>query len=295
MPRLKVGDDELDIEELENAEYSEDDQFEDYDGPVPPKRTLLRGFVKLAYWTLDSSDERMIKSLWIAAENTGDKAKYNGLPIWDNTSLKASTKFRWAPLIRAWGITLTDLKKKLYCKPEDEDHPTRGAVIEKIGPWAPGEESDSAWCMVLTDIDNYGGEKSASVGKWMPWVDEEEDDEDADEVADEVEEDQDDEPEDDEEVDDADEAEEDEDQEEDDEEDEEAAPPARTGRGGRAPARTAAKAATRSTATRGTKPATTTRAARPAAGKATATRGAKPAAAGRRGAGAKGSNQPPPF
>lgn len=296
MPRLKVGDDELNIEELENAEYNEDGDFEDYTGPKPPKKTILRGFVKLAYWTLDSSDERMVKSLFIAAENTGDKAKYNGLPIWDNTSLKASTKFRWAPLIRAWGVTLLDFKKKLYVRPEEEDHPTRGAVIEKVGTWKPGEDNDSAWCMVLTDLDKeYEGERAVKVGKWLPWEDPEEADDvddEADEVDEEVEVDEEDAEEaDEDEVEEDDQ--EDEEPEEDEEDQEEEAPPPATRRSA---ARTPAKAATGKAS--GTRPAakaaparTATRAAKPAAAAAGRSKPAS-AARGRR---AQGDNQPPPF
>lgn len=292
MPRLKVGDDELDIEALEAVEYNEDEEFQDYTGPTPPKKTVLRGFVKLAYWTLDGEGERMIKSLFIAAENTGDKAKFNGCPIWDNTSIKASTKFRWAPLMRAWGITLADIKRKLYVKPEEFDHETRGAVIEKIGTWEPGEESESAWVMVLTGTHKYDGANQVDVGKWMPWVDEEP--EDADDEADEVDADEevaDDEAE--EEVDeaDADEDEVDEDYQE-DEAEEEPAPPAR----GRKPAGTRPAAATASKPAAGR---TATRTAKPAAAKpAAATTARRPASgkpAARRGAAAKGSAAPPPF
>ena len=295
MPRLKVGDDELNIAELENAEYNEDGDFEDYTGPKPPKKTILRGFVKLAYWTLDSSDERMVKSLFIAAENTGDKAKYNGLPIWDNTSLKASTKFRWAPLIRAWGVTLLDFKKKLYVRPEEEDHPTRGAVIEKVGTWKPGEDNDSAWCMVLTDLDKeYEGERAVKVGKWLPWEDPEDVDDVDDEVDEEVEVDEVDEEEADEDEDEVEEDDqEDEEPEEDEEDQEEEAPPPATRRSA---ARTPAKAATGKAS--GTRPAakaaparTATRAAKPAAAAAGRSKPAS-AARGRR---AQGDNQPPPF
>lgn len=296
MPRLKVGDDELNIDELENAEYNEDGDFEDYTGPKPPKKTILRGFVKLAYWTLDSSDERMIKSLFIAAENTGDKAKYNGCPIWDNTSIKPSTKFRWAPLIRSWGITLIDIKKKLYCKPEEEDHPTRGAVIEKIGTWKPGEEEDTAYCMVLTDLDKeYEGERAVKVGKWLPWEDPEQVDDEADEADEDGAEPDEDEVEPDE--DDTEDEPEDDDQEDEPEEEEAEEPPARTGRRAAKPAAATGKPATRSTATRSTRPATTARTAKAATGKpaAATARSTKPATAGRRGSPARGDSQPPPF
>jgi hypothetical protein len=285
MPRLKVEDDEFDINELEGAEYSEDEEYADYEGPTPPKKTVLNGYVKVAYWTLDSSGERMIKSLFIAAENTGDRAKFNGCPIWDNTSFKASTKFRWVPLIRAWDITLQDIKKKLYVLPEEDDHPTFGAVIEKIGTWKPGEDEDTAYCRVLTGVHNYDGGKIVDVGKWLPWqdaqADADEDDEVADEAEDEEEQDVDEEPEEDEE------AAEDEDQ---DAEEEDEEPPAKPAR--RAPARTAkaapAKSAAAKPATRGAKPAA---ASRPATGRKAAS---KPAAT-RRGARAQGSDDDPPF
>lgn len=248
MPKLKVGNDELDLAALEAAEYDESGDFDDYEGPRPPKKTILAGYVKTMYWTLDASDERMLKSLFIAAENTGDKAKYNGCPIWDNTSLKTSTKFRWVPLLRALGFNLRDIKTKLHVLPEENDHATYGAVIEKIGTFAPGEENETAWCRVLTGTHPYNGDTLVDVGKWLPWADAEPDEDEDEPEEDETE----DEDAADEEV--------DEDEPEEDEAEEEPEPPARARK---LATRTAAKPAA-------TKPAparTATRAAKPAAGK----------------------------
>src|ERR1700748_1213881 len=66
MPKLRVEDEEFDLDALEGAEWDEGEEFVDYTGPVPPKKTVLNGYVKVAYWTLDGSGERMIKSLFIA-------------------------------------------------------------------------------------------------------------------------------------------------------------------------------------------------------------------------------------
>jgi hypothetical protein len=168
MPRVKVDDTELNVTELEEAEYEENEDFEPYQGPIPPKNTVLTGYVSRMWWTFDRSENRMIKILWIAADNVGDKAQYNGLSIFDNDSLTPVSKWRWAPMMRVLGFSLADLKKKLYL---EDGETNMGEVIEKIGAFIPGEENDVAWCRVLTGINVYEGNKSAQVQRWMDWAD----------------------------------------------------------------------------------------------------------------------------
>jgi hypothetical protein len=273
MPRLKEAADDLDLEELESAEYSEGD-FDTYDGPIPPKGTILTGYVKSMWWTRTQKDDPMLKVLWIAADNEGDREQYNGLPVWENAPLISAAKFRWAPMLDALGIKIREVATKLYVEPEDDQF---GAPIEKIGTWVPGEDSDPAWCRILIKRENYQGETMARAGKWLPWENPADDESEPDEPEDV------------------------EDEAEDTDEEAEAAAPPRSARG-----RTAAKAApsgngkaTGRTPTRpasATRPAATRGAANGRSAKATATTGrAKPATGGRRGARAQGSADDPPF
>jgi hypothetical protein len=249
MPRVKVDDTELNVTELEEAEYEENEDFEPYQGPIPPKNTVLTGYVSRMWWTFDRSENRMIKILWIAADNVGDKAQYNGLSIFDNDSLTPVSKWRWAPMMRVLGFSLADLKKKLYL---EDGETNMGEVIEKIGAFIPGEENDVAWCRVLTGINVYEGNKSAQVQRWMDWADPKpaDDEIDDDDEAEEIEPEEAEEPE---EPDPDDDGETPEDDADEDEPEEAPAPPKRPAKAASRPA--AAKPAAASSATAAKRPA----------------------------------------
>lgn len=277
MPKLKITDDDLDVEALEEAEYDESKDFEPYDGPRPPKGTILGGYIKRIFWTYTTKkpERPMLKILFVAAENTGTRAQYNDWAQWDNVVIADNTKFRWKPFIDAFGLTLRDIKTKLYVAPEDQDDPKNGAPIIKIGTWKPGEEEDGAWARVLIKHEKYEGEWDAKVDRWLAYQDsdEAEDPEDDDEGDEEAEDET-------EELEDEASDEEEETAEEDEEEaEEEPAPtkargrstparPAASARGGRKPAPAAAKPVATKPATRGGRAAASKPAVKP-----TATRG----------------------
>lgn len=260
MPKLKIEDDELDVEALESAEYEESSR---YHGEIPPKGTVLRGRISKMWWTYTQSDDPMLVVLFVAEDNEGKTAKYNGLPVWERLPLTAKAKFKWAPFFEVIGLTIRDVKTKTVVADEDDER--FGAPITKIGMFEPGE--DVSWVRLITGTHKYEGAPQVDADVWMEY---EETEEEAEE-----------EPEDTEEV---------EVEEEEAEEEPEAAPPAR-GRGGRtaaakAPAKAAAKAPTRSPG----RAATASRAAKAAPAKAAAA-----PARGRRGTTAKGSDEDPPF
>ena len=62
-----------------------------------------------------------------------------------NAPLIGSAKFRWAPFLDVYGITLHDVKFDTYIEKEADQN---GFPIIKIGNWKPGEDSDEAWCVV---------------------------------------------------------------------------------------------------------------------------------------------------
>lgn len=260
MPKLKIEDDELDVEALESAEYEESSR---YHGEIPPKGTVLRGRISKMWWTYTQSDDPMLVVLFVAEDNEGKTAKYNGLPVWERLPLTAKAKFKWAPFFEVIGLTIRDVKTKTVVADEDDER--FGAPITKIGMFEPGE--DVSWVRLITGTHKYEGAPQVDADVWMEY--EETEEEEAEE-----------EPEDTEEV----------EVEEEAEEEPEAAPPAR-GRGGRtaaakAPAKAAAKAPTRSPG----RAATASRAAKAAPAKAAAA-----PARGRRGTTAKGSDEDPPF
>jgi hypothetical protein len=166
MVRLRKEDTEdLDVEELDAIEYSTE-QFDSYDGEVPPKDIELTGYVRRMWWTRSQAGDPMLKVLWVAAENDGDFDEYNGCPFWLNAALIGAAKFRWAPFLDNFGITLKQIKNNTEVADKDDQN---GAPIIKIGNWRPGEENDEAWCRIITNRERYNGEWQPRVGEWLPY------------------------------------------------------------------------------------------------------------------------------
>lgn len=163
MPRLPVTDDELDIEEMEAAEYDDSgSSFEPYDGEQPPKGTVLNGAVTKMWWTDTAAGDRMFKVLWVAEDNEGDLAEYDGLPIWENIALISTAKFKWKPFIDRFGFTLQDIKKKLIVDADDDQF---GAPIQKIGKFEP--DTDAAVSRVITGRHKYQGDWQTDITTWL--------------------------------------------------------------------------------------------------------------------------------
>jgi hypothetical protein len=172
VPKLKASEFNFDEDELEGAEYNED--FGDYTGEEPPASIILSGHIKKLW--LSESEKEGVKSdmlivLFVADENEGDYEKYNGWPTFDYQVLKTTTKFKWKPFFDAIGITVRDVKNKMYTADEPEN---MGDVVEKIGTWQPGPDNDGAWVRVLTKRELYNGAYQAKVQKFLPWEDAEE-------------------------------------------------------------------------------------------------------------------------
>jgi hypothetical protein len=278
MVRIRQEDvEDLDVDELDALEYSTE-TFDSYDGEVPPKDLELTGYTKKMWWTRSQAGDPMFKVLWVAADNDGDLEEYNDCPFWLNYALNGGSKFRWAPFLDVYGITLRQIKKREIDLADKDDQ--NGAPINKIGSFRPGEENDEAWCRIITGSERYNGEPKPAIAEWLPY-----------EAGDEA----DDEPDDDYE----------EDEPEDEPEPEPEPEPAR-GRGrsaGRGTARSAPAKAEPATARRGTRataptpekpaPARGARSARVDKGASAET---KVAATRGRGRGrAQGSNDDPPF
>jgi hypothetical protein len=311
MPKLRASDTErLNIKELEEATY-EETQFDTYDGEVPPNKTRLHVFVKKMWWTeTNDGNTDMLKALIVADGNTREEtAEYEGLTIWENMALGASSKFRWAPFLENFGLTIRDVKTKTFVTDPTESN---GSPITKIGNWEVGSDDAYATIIVKRDRDQ-SGEWRANVGTWLPWEGEDELQEDGTSPAeDQAEPDEDLEEEDleeEEEFEDEDEELGEEEEEEEDEEEPDPAPPPRRQRASARPAPTrAAPARSAPARTERAAPARATRTARsapakPASAPARGGRAArpapaakpKPAAAPARGRRARGSADEPPF
>src|SRR3954464_3491082 len=100
MPKMK-WDGDIDWRGLNEAEYSEDD-FADYDGPLPPSNTILSGNVKKVWATESSNGDPMLKVLFEAAGNKGDRKMYDGWSGWENVLFSMpQVKFKWQPFFDA--------------------------------------------------------------------------------------------------------------------------------------------------------------------------------------------------
>jgi hypothetical protein len=274
MPKLRPADvADIDVEELEAAEYSEGN-YVSYSGEIAPADTVLRAYVKNIWWTRANPKpgqkvgSPMLKVLVIADANEDDLEEYNGMPMWENMVLTSPAKFKWGPFFEHFNISIRDVKankagkSNVVVAAEEDD---RGqSVVEKIGTFVPGEDSDDAWCRVVTTREPYDGKMQAHVGVWLDY-DEDEEEEPEEEIEEEEE------------------AEEEEPEDEPEEEPEEVQPARgrRTAAKGRsAPAATPARPAARKAATSRSAPA----------------KGRAPAPAKRgRGRSAAGSSDDPPF
>jgi hypothetical protein len=195
MVRIRQEDvEDLDVEELDAIEYSTE-QFDSYDGEVPPKDIELKGYVKKMWWTRSQAGDPMLKILWVAADNEGEEEEFNDCPFWLNYALNGGSKFRWAPFLDTYGITLRQIKKREIDLADKDDQ--NGAPINKIGSFKPGEENDEAWCRIITGSERYNGEPKPAIAEWLPYDadDEGEGDDEPEEDEDDYEEEPEDEPE----------------------------------------------------------------------------------------------------
>lgn len=162
MARMRWSQD-VNWDELESEAYNPD-EFEDYDGPLPPHNMILAGVVRKMWATTSSAGDEMIKVLFVAAGNEGEREVYNGAPLWDNISFTLpQVKFRWQPWLDALGVTLADLKSKTIVGDEED----RGDVIEKIGRVNFAGKTPVA-ARVKVVREKYNDEAQAKVGKWLP-------------------------------------------------------------------------------------------------------------------------------
>jgi hypothetical protein len=168
MPKLRAEDIEgIDVDYLDSIEYSTE-EFDRYDGDVPPVGLTLSGYTKKIWWTRSAKDDAMLKILWIADENEGDLEEYNGCPFWLNASLIGGAKFKWAPWMEVYGFTLRKVLTTTYVSKKEDQN---GAPVERIGSWKPGAESDAAWCYIVTDQEPYNGVMRPQVKEWIAWDD----------------------------------------------------------------------------------------------------------------------------
>lgn len=153
MPRMKWG---ADFDELPE-EWDESD-FVEYDGPVPPKNTLLNGEAKKVWAATSKKGNDMLVVLFEASGNTGSKKQYNGWSAFDYITLTPDTAFRYGPFLEVIGATLNDVKAKTLVADEDDNV---GTPVKRIGTAKFPKP-----CAVITKRERYDDETVAKVGKY---------------------------------------------------------------------------------------------------------------------------------
>ena len=119
--KLKVGPD-FDEEELENAEYEDRQDFEEYDGPEPKAKTILPGRIEAMWATTSRNGDLMFKVLFVAetdGHSNTELRKYDGWQGWDNIVFIESAAFRYKPFLEATGITLRDIRRATEVEDEE--------------------------------------------------------------------------------------------------------------------------------------------------------------------------------
>jgi hypothetical protein len=163
---------DIDVKALEAAEYSTE-EFDRYYGETPPVGTELNAYVKRMWWTRSApkagggGNDPMLKILTVAAENEGDLSQYDDCPFWLNVTLTENTKFRWAPFFDNFGLSIRAIKARKIDVEDKEDQ--NGSPINSIDGFHPGEDSDAAWCRIITDQEPYNGVMQPRVKEWLPW------------------------------------------------------------------------------------------------------------------------------
>jgi len=172
MTKLNLKGVDFRPEELDDAEVGE--EYEPYDGPLAPRNTILAGYAKKMWVKKSDSGHLQVVNLFIADDNAGDKAVYNGMAIFDRVTFTPKAAFHYKPWLTAFGFKSVGAVAKADVSDDDENN---GTPVNKIGKFRPG---DDARCRVLIGVDRYEGEKRNVVGKWLPAEEADEPDDDKD-------------------------------------------------------------------------------------------------------------------
>lgn len=158
MPKVvKWGTTADEIDEVEVGES----EFEPYEGPLPPKNTILTCDVKYAKLAKFASGSKGLKVLLVANDpEDGPKSKYDGLPIWDNLVDVQQNAWKTRQWMDAIGGTGAD-----WVKTTVEDPGGEGAKVLKFG----AIRTEGLQVRVQTSIGhNQNDEPRAEVGRYLP-------------------------------------------------------------------------------------------------------------------------------
>lgn len=146
------------VDDVEPQEPSE--EFEPYDGPIPPNNSILQVTLKWARVAEFGSGNGGLKLLMEVTEPDGAKAKYNGCPIFENLVDIDSQDWKIRQWLDAIGGTGADWDACVTEKDGDNE------VITKFGK----VKASGLTLRVQTMVDTYNDERRAKVRKYLPKV-----------------------------------------------------------------------------------------------------------------------------
>jgi hypothetical protein len=114
------------------------------------------------WWTYSGNDDPMLKVLCVAEDNPEPLDEYDGLPMWENMVLTSGAKFKWAPFLEHFGLTIRDVRNKIMVDAEDDN---QGAPVTKIGSLVIG--SDDCLFVAVVTKEKYQGKWQAHVAEWL--------------------------------------------------------------------------------------------------------------------------------
>jgi hypothetical protein len=149
-------------QEIDDQEIDDGQSFEPYDGPLPPKNTILLFDVKWIKLAKFKSGSRGLKALLVA--NSGDddspKAKYDGLPLFDNLVDVPQNAWKTRQFMDSIGGTGAD-----WDKTQAEDPGGEGSKVVKFGRI----RTEGLQVKVSVQIGaNQDGDSRAEVGRYLP-------------------------------------------------------------------------------------------------------------------------------
>jgi len=155
MPKVKWGIDTSEPEELE--------QFDVYDGPMPPADVYSGNLRRLVLKENKNGDD-MLNGLFVIREPKGSvKAKYNGAAIWFNQNITEQGKPYVLQFLKAFGLTWKDFMTKTVTDTDE-----RPAKVMKIGTVKFNDGSEPA-CRLQSKIGkDQDDNKRLDVRSWLP-------------------------------------------------------------------------------------------------------------------------------
>lgn len=145
---------------VDEVEPDEGPVFEAYDGPIPPKNSVLRLKLKLCYVEQFSTGNGGLKLLFEVDEpKSSPKARYNGCPCWEQLVDVDTQDFKIRQFMDAIGGSGKHWDNTMTQK-DDKD---REAVV-KFG----NIKTEGLTVRVQSAQETYQGEKQLKVQRYLP-------------------------------------------------------------------------------------------------------------------------------